>query len=92
MKIGILGTGMVGSTIGKKLINLGYEVMIGSRVLNNDRALLWTKANGPRASHGTFADTVSFGEVLFNCTLVVGSINVLESAAETDLSGVDAGE
>ena len=31
MKIGILGTGMVGNTIGTKLVQLGHEVKIGSR-------------------------------------------------------------
>jgi 8-hydroxy-5-deazaflavin:NADPH oxidoreductase len=28
-KIGILGTGVVGATLGKKLIELGYEVKMG---------------------------------------------------------------
>ena len=31
MKIGILGTGMVGQTLGGKLAELGHDVMIGTR-------------------------------------------------------------
>ena len=31
MNIAILGTGMVGATVGKKLTDLGYKVMMGSR-------------------------------------------------------------
>ncbi len=31
MKIGILGTGIVGTTIGSKLVELGHEVKMGSR-------------------------------------------------------------
>jgi predicted dinucleotide-binding enzyme len=31
MKIGILGTGVVGQTIVEKLIQLGHEVMMGTR-------------------------------------------------------------
>ena len=34
MKIGILGTGTVGDTIGSRLVELGHEVMMGSRTSN----------------------------------------------------------
>jgi predicted dinucleotide-binding enzyme len=37
MKIGVLGTGMVGDTIGSKLIELGHPVMMGSRAANNEK-------------------------------------------------------
>ncbi len=35
-KIAVLGTGMVGNTIGSKLIQLGYSVMMGSRTAGNE--------------------------------------------------------
>jgi len=35
MKIGVLGTGMVGDAIASKLIALGHEVMMGSRDAKN---------------------------------------------------------
>lgn len=87
MKIGILGTGMVGQTIGSKLIELGHEVRIGSRTANNEKAAEWTRASGPRASQGTFADAAAFGEILFNCTAGMASLDALRMAGETNLRG-----
>ena len=31
MQLGILGTGVVGKSIGTKLVGLGHDVMLGSR-------------------------------------------------------------
>ena len=61
MKYGVLGTGDVARTIASKLIELGHEVMMGSRSANNPSAVLWAEQNGERASHGTFADAAKFG-------------------------------
>ncbi len=68
MKIGILGTGMVGATIATKLIALGHEVMMGSRNAGGEKAVAWAQANGANASQGSFAQAARFGEMLFNCT------------------------
>src|SRR6185503_8016813 len=68
MKIGILGTGIVGSTIASKLVQLGNDVKMGSRAAGSDKAVAWTKSNGARASEGSYADAAAFGELLFNCT------------------------
>jgi 8-hydroxy-5-deazaflavin:NADPH oxidoreductase len=67
-KIGVLGTGMVGDSIGTKLIELGYEVRMGSRTANNEKAMEWASKNGPLASTGTFSDAASFGELVVFCT------------------------
>ena len=56
MKYGILGTGDVAHAIATKLTELGHEVMMGARNATNEKAANWAKANGERASHGTFAD------------------------------------
>ena len=68
MKIGVLGTGSVGSAIASKLVSLGHDVKMGSRSATNDKALAWVASAGPRASAGTFADAAVFGELVFNCT------------------------
>ena len=39
MKYGVLGTGDVAKTIATKLIELGHEVMMGSRTANNEKAI-----------------------------------------------------
>ena len=85
MKIGILGTGIVGSTIGTKLIQLGHDVKMGSRTATNEKASAWAKSNGIHASHGAFTDAASFGEIVFNCTHGVASLNVLHLAGADNL-------
>ena len=66
MKIGILGTGMVGSTIGGALLRGGHAVMMGSRTAANEKAVAWARAAGAATAHGTFADAARFGEMVFN--------------------------
>jgi predicted dinucleotide-binding enzyme len=87
MKIGVLGTGMVGNAIGTKLVQLNHEVIMGSRTSTNDKASAWVKKNGSHASHGTFADAAAFGEILFNCTHGVASIDALKLAGAQNLKG-----
>jgi 8-hydroxy-5-deazaflavin:NADPH oxidoreductase len=85
MKIAILGTGMVGDTIGTKLIQLGHDVCIGSRTATNEKAAAWVKKNGVHASRGTFAEASTFGEIVFNCTNGMASLEVLRSAGAQNL-------
>ena len=39
MRIGVLGTGVVGKTIGSRLVGLGHEVTMGSRTADNEAAI-----------------------------------------------------
>jgi predicted dinucleotide-binding enzyme len=85
MKIGILGTGMVGSTIGTKLIQLGHDVKMGSRTATNEKAAAWVQHNGNHASQGTFADAAAFGELVFHCTHGVEALAALNLAGAHNL-------
>lgn len=87
MKIGILGTGTVGNTIGSKLIFLGHEVKMGSCTAGNEKALEFVNANGVNALQGTFDDAATFGEIIFNCTAGIASLEALNLAGEKNLSG-----
>lgn len=87
MNIGILGTGVVGNTIGAKLIQLGHSVMMGSRSATNEKALAWKEKAGANASVGTFADAAKHGEILFNCTSGTVSLDVLALAGAENLGG-----
>lgn len=87
MKIAILGTGMVGSTIATKLVKLGHEVKMGSRTPDNAKAAEWVKAAGGKASQGTYAEAAAFGELAFNCTAGTGSLAALEAAGKKNLAG-----
>ncbi len=85
MKVAVLGTGMVGNAIGTKLVQLGHLVRMGSRTANNEKAAGWVKANGAKASQGTFADAAAFGEIIFNCTAGVASLEALKLAGAENL-------
>ena len=82
MKVGVLGTGMVGSAIATRLVELGHEVRMGSRQAGNEKAAAWAESAGDRASSGDFADAASFGEIAFNCTAGDGSVDAVISARE----------
>src|SRR5579872_2977785 len=88
MRIGILGTGTVGNTLGTKLIELGYDVKMGSRTASNDKAAEWVKSTkSPRASQGTFADAAAFGEIVINCTSGNVAVEALKMAGAQNLRG-----
>jgi predicted dinucleotide-binding enzyme len=87
MRVGILGTGDVGGRLGTKLVSLGNDVRMGSRSAPNPKAASWAKANGPKASAGTFADAAKFGEVVFNCTAGSVSLEALRLAGADNLGG-----
>ena len=87
MKIAVLGTGMVGDTIGSKLIELGHTVMMGSRTATNEKGTAFVAKHNGIARAGTFADAAAFGEIVFNCTSGVGSIEALKMAGEKNLEG-----
>jgi predicted dinucleotide-binding enzyme len=82
MKIGVLGTGMVGTTIATKLVQLGHHVTMGSRTPDNQAAAHWTKLNGINASQGTFADAVLYSEMVFLCTKGEATLEVVRTAGQ----------
>ena len=86
-KIGVLGSGMVGTTIGAKLVELGYEVKMGSREVDNDTAAAWARRAGERASSGDYAQAAAFGELVFNCTSGLGTLEALAAAGPAALRG-----
>ncbi len=87
MKIGVLGTGMVGDAIASKLVALGHEVMMGSREATNPKAAAWARRLGIRAKCGTFADAAAFGDLLVNCTHGARSLEALRAAGADHLGG-----
>ena len=71
MKIGVLGTGNVGRTIAAKLVELGNDVLVGSRTAKEDAV--------------TFADAAIHGELVFNCTAGDKSLEALRMAEADNL-------
>ena len=61
-RIGVIGSGKVGSAIGRSWIKSGHEVMFASRNLENDKAL--ASELGGKARGGTPAEATAFGEAV----------------------------
>lgn len=61
-KIGLIGSGNVGSNLGRVWAMKGYEVMFSSRDIANDRRLAAEVGHGARA--GTPQEAAAFGDVL----------------------------
>jgi predicted dinucleotide-binding enzyme len=87
MKIGILGTGMVGNTLATKLVKIGHQIMMGSRTANSDAGQKWLQSVGGKAQIGTFADTATFGEIVLDCTNGANSLAALRQAGAASLRG-----
>lgn len=87
MKIGVMGTGMVGRTIASKLVALGHEVMMGSRTATNEKAAAWVAEAGDGANAGTYAQAAAFGAWIFNCTSGVASLEALTMAGAEHMAG-----
>ena len=73
MRIGVLGTGVVGRTIATKLRELDHDVLIGSRTAGDDAV--------------PFAEAATHGELLFNCTAGTASLEALGAAGLDNLAG-----
>ncbi|MBL7849508.1 MAG: NAD(P)-binding domain-containing protein [Cyclobacteriaceae bacterium] len=82
MKIAVFGTGMVGDTIGSRLVELGHEVMMGSRSATNEKALAFAAKHKGKAHAGTYADAARFGELVINCTKGDGSVEALKAGGQ----------
>lgn len=87
MKIGILGTGVVGKALGTGFARKGHEVKMGSRDAANPKLAEFVKAAGPKASSGTFAEAARFGEVVVLATLWSGTEQALKLAGAGGFAG-----
>jgi predicted dinucleotide-binding enzyme len=62
VKIGVIGSGRIGGTLGGIWVKSGHEVMFSSLDIEQDKALAAKLGGGARA--GTTRDAVAFGDVL----------------------------
>jgi predicted dinucleotide-binding enzyme len=96
MRIGILGSGVVGQTLGGKLADAGHAVVLGTRSpqeLGEKRGLGktslgdWLAQTGKNARVATFAESAAHGEVVINATGGTVALDALRLAREENLSG-----
>jgi predicted dinucleotide-binding enzyme len=98
MKISLIGTGSVGQTIASKLVELGHEVVIGTRNISEKLSATaadgygnppfseWHKANS-NVKLETFDKAASFGEIVINATHGGSSLEALRMAGGKNLAG-----
>lgn len=77
MKVGVLGSGIVGRVLATAFISEGHQVMLGTRNISKEEVIQWQKEN-PKALLGSFQDTAQFGELI---VLAVGGL-VVEDAIQ----------
>jgi predicted dinucleotide-binding enzyme len=89
VRFGVLGTGGVGRAIATRLLNLGHEVVMGSREAGNAAAAEWLAADGVGrpARSGTFAEAAASAEIVVNATSGHASLAALTMAGAANLAG-----
>lgn len=98
MKVGIIGTGIVGRTIAAKALELGHDVAIGTRSVSETLAQTkqgnygnppfkaWQEAH-PKVRLETFSAAAAYGEIIFNATSGMASLPALQAAGVQSLEG-----
>jgi len=98
MQLGILGSGIVGRTIGARWVELGHDVTIGTRDVastlartepdgyGNPPFRVWQQQH-PQIRLGTFADAAAFGAIVVNATNGAASLEALILAGAANLDG-----
>lgn len=98
MKIGVLGTGVVGQTLAAKLVELGHDVVVGTRSVAETMAhaepgpyglppfSAWLQQH-PGARVETFAGAAQHGELVINATSGMGALRALQDAGADSLAG-----
>ena len=84
MRVGILGTGSVGTALSTGFSEAGYEVMLGSRDPSQARLAAWASADPTHRSVGNYTQAAEFGE------LVIVAVPGRALGEMLDLAGRDA--
>jgi 8-hydroxy-5-deazaflavin:NADPH oxidoreductase len=84
MKIGIVGSGKLGGSVGSRWVKAGHEVLFSSRHPEELKALV--EALGPRARAGTVREAIAFGGVVL-IAVPYGALPQIGREHAAELSG-----
>jgi hypothetical protein len=87
MKVGIIGSGVVGQVLGKGFAGRGYGVMIGSGTPDSEKLKEWVRSTGRNSSTGTFSQAAADGDILVLATLGTAAEEVVEMAGKNNFDG-----
>ena len=87
MKVGVLGSGVVGRALAKGFAEAGHDVTIGSRTATNPELAKWKQESKSKVATATFHDAAAHGEILVLATL--GSVvdSVIDLAGPEQFKG-----
>lgn len=85
MKIGILGSGVVGKALAKGFVEHGNDVMVGSR--EPEKLNTWKADISPNLRTGSFSETASFGDTIVLATKGTAAETVIKLTGIDNLSG-----
>ena len=86
MKVGVIGSGGVGQTLGSGFRKHGHQVMLGTRDPGKPEVQKWLTEN-PGAQAGTFDQTARFGEFIVLATAGGVAENAIRLAGPQNLAG-----
>jgi 8-hydroxy-5-deazaflavin:NADPH oxidoreductase len=86
MKIGIIGSGIVGQVLSNAFFSEGHQVQLGTRNTQKEEVVKFNTAN-PHISIGTFAETAQFGELLVLATGGLVTAEAVQLAGISNFSG-----
>src|SRR5438045_8471570 len=86
MKVGVLGSGLVGQTLAAGFAKHGHEVMLGTRKPQDADIQKWVSST-PGARAGTFAETAGFGELVVLAVMGRIADQVIALAEPRNLAG-----
>lgn len=84
MKIGVLGSGIVATTLAGGFLKHGHEVTLGTRTVS--KLADWSKKN-PKARIGSFAETAKFGELVVLAVKGTVALDALRTTGVANLAG-----
>jgi predicted dinucleotide-binding enzyme len=85
MKVGIIGSGVVGKALSRGFIKHGYEVMVGSR--QPQKLEDWKSEISPDLRTSDLSDTASFGDVIVLATKGTAATEAIKLAGIENLEG-----
>lgn len=87
MKIGFIGSGNVGQTLGRALVRLGHDVKLGARTPSRLNEWLQSFEPGEKASAGSYQEAAVHGDIVFNATPGTVSVEALHTVGHQALDG-----
>lgn len=86
MKVGIIGSGIVGQTLAAGFLKHGHQAMLGTRDPRKPEVQKWLKEHSG-AQTGTFDEAARFGELVVLATAGTAAENAIALAGPENLAG-----